>query len=728
MKRLTGLAIVIALLLAALCSGHVNTVFAKEKDAAAILKDASEILGDEGAVAFWRAGLYLNKMDETGALVLKDGLDDKDPLVRMACARRMLEMYKGKGDTTAKVYNDKSEKVILAVATDEKAETDARVIAVEVLGVSGRPEKVTGAVAKIAADKGAEAALRLAAAEAEYMLGGELKQKEFVEGILKGEDFRLRLPAAALLYMLTQSEAAANVLQDYRNDLSIEGLLANRMLANTELKKAISGMTGVDVDPAKLKEEVAKLEKEYDQTFEEAADITARVKALRAYIEGMQEQLEEAAKAKDKPKEGEGGGTEGGEAPGTGAGEGAGTNGGENGGTRPAPASPAGNPPMFSFISSDNTKPPDAAAPPVPHASEKAKQQFDEAVKLLNDTDIAAFWEAFKRMVALDKAGAELFTAGLADESNAMKQVACAGALLKVFAKDKDEAAFKASGDPVGALWKIIKDEKRTSEVRQVATDILGKYGKGDNSKDLLDLANNAIDPFVCLCAIRASYYQTGKMLRKDFLIGKLSNDDLDVVAWAMITLCEMEDYDSARPAIETLRYEPTVRGRLVQQYVISDAQAKKMMKILLGPPELERIKQLKIDIERFKAEIKARKVTLDETKEKALAQVALMKKEDQAQMKKDIEDIYNGVKTEGGEEEAPPEAGTSAPPASGTTPPAPGTPAPGTSAPPATGTAAPAPGTAPAPATAPAHTNPAPPSTAPAHSGLRRADRHGGR
>ena len=644
MKRLSWLAVfAAAVLMVSLTGGH-RTYATAQSDVDAAYNDAVETLGDEGAAAFWRASYYLGKIGEEGVTTLDEGLDDKDVLVNIGCARQLLDLYKSKTDDNSKRYVDKSEILLLRVADDKNSTADVREIVVRILGTLSGNEKCGKVVAAIAADKAEDASLRLAATEAEYAITGALTQKEFVEGLLKGDDFRLRLPAAVLLFITAQSDQAAGVLQEYREDLSIDGLLANCLLKNKELRDALRSMKGVNA--GNINQQVLDdLRKQYDELFKEAEDITARVKALRSYYRALADQREEELKG-NKPAEG---------------GEG-GEGGGEGGPEKPPQPHPgeSGMPVMLSMWWAGETN--INAAPVWIAGGADVKKQFDDAVALLKDGDPAAFWEAFRRVTTLDKDAAQLLADSLANGDN-WEKVACAGALLRAFGTSSDDAAVKYIKDSEDALWKVLKDERGVSEARQAATDILGKYGQATNSKALLELADTAFDPFVRLSAIRSAYFLTKQIRGKDFLREKLESDDLDVKGWAVITLCEMGDFENVRRYFETFKYEPTLRGKLVQQYTVFDGLMKKLETFVLGPPELEQAAQLKLEIERVKGEIAERKKILDETKAAADAQVKQMKPEDQAQYQKDVDDIYNGVKAEGGEEGGTPPEGGAAPP-----------------------------------------------------------------
>jgi protein-tyrosine-phosphatase len=438
--------------------------------------------------------------------------------------------------------------------------------------------------------------------------------------------------------------------------MSAEGLLANRLLKNRELRTALASMKGVgagDVTPQVL----ADLQKQYEDLFAQAEDITARVKALRSYARALAEQREEAA----KPKQGEGG---------------------EGGPQQPPPPPPGPHPGesgMPLMISTWSAAEANIASSPVFIAQEGAsvETQFNDAMALLKDADSVAFWEAFRRAVALDKDAAALLADRLA-KGTAVEKIVCAGALLRAFGTSSDDAAIQYIKDSEEALWKILKDERAYSETRQEATDVLGKYGQAENSKALLDLADTAFDPFVRLSAIRSAYLLTRQMRGKDFLREKLESDDLDVKGWAVFTLCEMGDFENVRSFFGAFKYEPTLRGKLIQQYIVFDGLMKKLETFVLGPPELERAAQLKIEIERIKGEIAERQQILDETKQAADAQVKLMPADKQVEYQKDVDDIYKGVKAEGGEEEPAPEPAPGPAPEPGATPAPEPVPAPG--------------------------------------------------
>jgi hypothetical protein len=652
MKRTSALAILAAVMLAGLAAGHEKTFAADETDVDALYNEAAETLGEEGAPAFWRASFYLGKIGEDGAMTLDQGLDDKELLVGMGCARRLMDIFKFKGTDIAKNYMRKSVSLLLRVAADKTAEADARLIAVQILGSSGAKDQSAKTIAAIAADKDADARLRLAAAEGEYLLSGEFTQKEFVAGLLKGDDPKLRFAAAALVFLYMPNDEAfadaANALQECRDDMSIEGLLANRLLKNRELRVALASMKGVD--PNKVTQQmVDDLHKEYEDLFTKAADITARVKALRSYARAM----EEMRTAKPNPPEG----------------------GGEGGPGQPPvlPDQPGANPLMISFSLVDNAAPAADAAPDAANTLD-ADRQFKDALALIQGGDAGLFWETFRRVLALDKDGAQLCAAELA-QGGPMQKIVCAGVLLKIYGKAADDAGKKFVPDSEYALWKIIKDERGESEVRQAATDVLGRYGSPGNSKALMELADTAFDPFVRLSAIRASYLLTHEIRGRDFLREKLDSDDLDVKCWAVITLCEMGDYENARVYFDAFKYEPTLRGKMIQAYIAADGLLNKLGILIFGGPRIQQYAELQIDVERMNGEIKERQAALDQMKAAADAQLDLMKLEQRPKMEKEINDIYNGVKTEGGEEEpgagepgAPPQPPV-LPPGSGSNP-----------------------------------------------------------
>jgi len=658
MKRLSWLAVfALALLMTSLTGGY-KTCAAEQKDIDAAYNDAVETLGDEGAPAFWRASYYLGKIGEEGVMTLDQGLDDKDVLVNVACARRLLDLYKSQDTDNAKKYVEKSEALLLRIAGDKTAQADVRQVVVKVLGTAGGKDKCGPVVAAIAADKAEGAALRLAAAEAEYMLTGAFTQKEFVESLLKGDDFRLRMPAAVMLFTIAQAEPTATVLQEYREDMSIEGLLANRLLKNKELRDTLRDMKGVGAGDI-TQQVLDDLQKEYDTLFKEAEDITDRVKALRSYGRALADRREEEAKGKGEGGEGGEGGPEKPPEP-------------------PGPPQPPGPPPppgpqpphpgqsgMPMIISLWLAADANLAARPVwiAEGGANVEKQFNDAMALLKDGDPAAFWEAFRRAIALDKDAAQFLADDLA-KGGTLEKIACAGALLRAYGTSADDAAVKYIKDSEDALWKILKDEREASEARQLATDILGKYGQATNSKALLELADTAFDPFVRLSAIRSAYFLTKEMRGKDFLREKLESDDLDVKGWAVIMLCEMGDFENVRKYFEVFKYEPTLRGKLIQQYIVYDGLLKKLETYILGPPQVEQYALLQIEIARIKGEIAERNQALDAVKAMADAEVKLMKPEEQPLLQKDVDDIYKGIKTEGGEEGGAAPEGGIAPPA----------------------------------------------------------------
>ncbi|RKY23721.1 MAG: hypothetical protein DRP79_08760 [Planctomycetota bacterium] len=632
MKRLLVMATVAAVIVAGTWIGDSRSVLADEKgpDVEELMNDAAETLNEYGMSGFWRAEYFLSKVKKRDTQDLIAGLSDKDILFRMACAVRLLEMYTDDGSKHATRMMDKAEPLLLKIARDKDEDAPVRSLAVDVLARWGRMRNGK-ALLKIARDKDEDDSVRFAAAAAATALSEELGEDElkFMRGLLDSENSRLRFRVAVALYTMSASKSApkivrecrdraANILQEYRREPSIEGLLANQILKNVELAVALGSMKGVK--PEEVTDEmIDKLQAEYDNLFAKAETITSKVKGVRAFARQIAKKVK---KQREKKPE----------------------------------LPPDIN--MLWRVLVDSGKP--DAKPESKPAEEKIERQFDAALEMVRGGDIDAFWDAWRKLVRLDRDASELLGAGM-EEVGVLERIVSASAILAIYDKPADAAEKKLKADAQALLWKVIKDEQETSEVRHLATNALGRFGGPENSAQLLEYAKMAFDPFVRLSAIRGAYFMTGKMLGKNFLHEKLESNDLDVKAWAIITLCEMGDYESARNYFDDLKYEPTPRGRLIREYIKADRLTRKLALLYLGGPKLEHAAELKIEIEKTKREIEARSRELEEAAK--MARDAIAGLQDEKERDQALDYVESMLKIPGEEEvpensEAPEEGG----------------------------------------------------------------------
>ena len=558
----------------------------KELDINELFDEAAEILDEYGMPGYWRGAYFLGKVGKEGTEDLREGLEEEEILLRIASAQRLLQLYVNDEGKTAESMMEQGEKALLKIATDKEEEPELRALTMDVLGAWGRLKNGKALLA-IAKDREVDDLVRYAAAVNATRLNEDFEQKKFVEGLLKSDNPRLRHAAATTLYTIARSKKAAGVLQEYRDDASIQGLLADRLLKNADMSVALKSMKALNPEEVD-KKMVAELEEEYEKLFARAEEITAKVKGVRDFGR----QLAKTVKHQD----------------------------GE-------PVEEDDDEVHMLSLSLVN----DEAGEREPEhkgGGEDVEKRFEAALEPLRGGDVDAFWASLRILTVLDRDAAELLESGM-EEVGLLERIACAGAVLRIFEKPADDKEKKLRADAQELLWKAIKGEREDPEIRHLATNVLGKYGGEENSKQLLEYAKVAFDPFVRLSAIRGAYYITGRILGKDFLKEKLESDDLDMKAWAIITLCEMGDFAGARNYFDHVKDEPTLRGRLIQEYIQTDKMMRRLEVLYLGGPQLEHAAHLRIEIEHIKGQIETRTGQLKEAAEAAREVARQFVKED---------------------------------------------------------------------------------------------------
>jgi len=124
----------------------------------------------------------------------------------------------------------------------------------------------------------------------------------------------------------------------------------------------------------------------------------------------------------------------------------------------------------------------------------------------------------------------------------------------------------------VATLLQIATNEQQSADARRIAVRLLGDQPGQLVTGPLLDLMEDALDPGLKLEAARSLWKasrnhrpQAKKVLRR-----YLESEDPELRAAGALTLAEFEDYDSAKSVLETLKDEPTARGRLARSYLRS--------------------------------------------------------------------------------------------------------------------------------------------------------------
>ncbi|MFH1549700.1 MAG: hypothetical protein ABIH04_03985 [Planctomycetota bacterium] len=302
-RLLAAVGIVVAILLT---SGLADTGKPKAPPEE-LYKEAVERLDDLGRDGFWQAAHLLSYVEIEDAALLEKGLEEADEFMKVASARALLKLASAEKGEKAKEYAKKAEEALWKIISDEEADLYAREYAITTLGDSGCKENA-GKLLEFA-DKAFEPELGIAAVYRAYKLTDELKKKELLEDALTSDRIDLRATAAVALADMGELSKAKDVLNELKNEPTMRGLLAAKLLENEELYRQLekSVIGGPDV------EKIRTLERRCDDYFKAAQEAVAKANALFEENKKLKEEIERR------------GGEVPGEGPGPGPGPGPGT-------------------------------------------------------------------------------------------------------------------------------------------------------------------------------------------------------------------------------------------------------------------------------------------------------------------------------------------------------------------------------------------------------------------
>ncbi|MBN2490002.1 MAG: PDZ domain-containing protein [Planctomycetes bacterium] len=119
-------------------------------------------------------------------------------------------------------------------------------------------------------------------------------------------------------------------------------------------------------------------------------------------------------------------------------------------------------------------------------------------------------------------------------------------------------------------LLELAGDESLDSEARRTAVRVLGRQGDRAAARPLKDVMNETLDPLLKLEAARALWDLSfsDRPEAKRVLRGFLQSEDPELEAAGALALAGIDDFEVAKPVLERLQNEPTLRGRLARSYL----------------------------------------------------------------------------------------------------------------------------------------------------------------
>lgn len=203
-----------------------------------------------------------------------------------------------------------------------------------------------------------------------------------------------------------------------------------------------------------------------------------------------------------------------------------------------------------------------ASIPQAP-AQEDPADEISEKVaryaRIMANREPDASWILITQLKALGPRVVEALKPYL-EKGTPIVRIAAAGTLIHFGEKRQGQKALLA----------LASSPDQTLAARCVTLRILGNQGDLHSAPDLKRLMDRTPAPRVKLEAARALWILSldHRLAARAVLEASLKSDDLDLRAEGALALAAFEDFEAARPVLETLREEPSQRGQLARSYL----------------------------------------------------------------------------------------------------------------------------------------------------------------
>jgi carboxyl-terminal processing protease len=215
-------------------------------------------------------------------------------------------------------------------------------------------------------------------------------------------------------------------------------------------------------------------------------------------------------------------------------------------------------------------------------------QKVQEACTRMERGGLASVWDRSVELEQLGSDAAPILAKKLEGASGPVK-LGVAKALFALKAGDQKAMAVTAVKD-------VLKGDGSRDE-KIAAADLLTLYGSREDVKPLEKSLDTFTDPYVKLAVLKGLKKRGRVVKAKDLMVELLASDDFGVRAEAALRLAECDDVDSGRAILETLKAEPSERGRRAAALLEQDELAKQQEKTggLADKDEIVKLKEKKI-------------------------------------------------------------------------------------------------------------------------------------
>ena len=220
----------------------------------------------------------------------------------------------------------------------------------------------------------------------------------------------------------------------------------------------------------------------------------------------------------------------------------------------------------------------------------KPTEIYKDGADAIEENGVEDFWQAVTLLSRLKPGNADILEKAIASD-DATLRTAAVSAMFKIMKKEKDKSYVKKCET---ALWKTINSEDADLlELREIAINVLGKYGTEENGAKLLKFAENAPEPELVMVAVYRAYTLTDEVDKKELLIERLQSDRLDLRAKAAFMLADMGEVDKVKKILEEVKGEPSLRGLLAEKLEENEKLYSEIQRAITGGEDRNRIRHL---------------------------------------------------------------------------------------------------------------------------------------
>ncbi len=227
----------------------------------------------------------------------------------------------------------------------------------------------------------------------------------------------------------------------------------------------------------------------------------------------------------------------------------------------------------------------------------KPAEIYKEGAEIIEENGVEGFWQAATLLSRIKPADADILEKPLGGDDAALRTVA-ATAMFRIMKKDKSYAKKCEA-----ALWKTINSEDpELLELREIAINVLGKYGGKENGAKLLKFAEDAPEPELVMAAVYRAYRLTDEVEKKELILERLKSDRLDLRATAAFMLADMGEVGRIKKVLDELEGEPSFRGLLAEKLLENEKLYSEIQRAITGGEDRKMIRRLERRLEEVEA------------------------------------------------------------------------------------------------------------------------------